>query len=308
MKNRTEWVMHVWGRKRDSLELNGVEKFHLDMMKKMSKQISKFDKIFVNIAMDDESDDDLYNLLKDEISKVLLCKCVEFNRCQNDPLKCEYVTFRKYVFDRIGEDVNIFYSHFKGYGSNVNVFRSSFPIRILDICEKFWSYAMYMDSLKDFKGVQDVLNGGKSVYCWLMHKDNVTNRQYFENYHSMIQSGNEVYKNLVEDDLCKHSPGSFCWFNMKALKEALKDKPEVVNIDDGYIGYCSNEEKSLYIHFCELYLMNFLKVDDIYSVREYDENWKKVIGVIYCDIYPSKLVCREYLSSFDKYLIETNQI
>ena len=54
--------------------------------------------------------------------------------------------------------------------------------------------------------------------------------------------------------------------------------------------------------------MNFLKVDDIYSVREYDENWKKVIGVIYCDIYPSKLVCREYLSSFDKYLIETNQI
>ena len=42
--------------------------------------------------------------------------------------------------------------------------------------------------------------------------------------------------------------------------------------------------------------------------RSYDENWKKVIGVIYCDIYPSKLVCREYLSSFDKYLIETNQI
>ena len=38
MKNRTEWVMHVWGRKRDSLELNGVEKFHLDMMKKMSKK------------------------------------------------------------------------------------------------------------------------------------------------------------------------------------------------------------------------------------------------------------------------------
>ena len=28
--NRTEWVIHIWGKKRDTLELNGVEKFHID--------------------------------------------------------------------------------------------------------------------------------------------------------------------------------------------------------------------------------------------------------------------------------------
>ena len=32
-KNRTEWVIHIWGKKRDILELNDIEKFHIDMLK-----------------------------------------------------------------------------------------------------------------------------------------------------------------------------------------------------------------------------------------------------------------------------------
>lgn len=308
MRNRTEWVMHVWGKKRDALELNEVEKFHIYMLKKLDKYQAKFDKILINIAMDELDDDELYDFLKEKISRVLVCKCVEFHKCQNQRERCEYVTFRPYVFDRIGEDVNIFYSHFKGYGTNVNVFRSSFPMRILDICEEFWSYIMYMDSLKNIKTVQDVLNGGKSVCCWLLQKDQRVNNGYYDNYQKMLASGNEAYKNLVEDDLCKHSPGSFCWYNMSALKEALKDKPEVVNIDDGYLGYCSNGDVHLYTHFCEVYLMQYLKESDIYSVREFDDNWRKFNNMIYCDIYPSKRVCQEYIGDFEKYLIETNKI
>ena len=29
---RTEWVIHIWGKKRDNLELTSQEKFHMDMI------------------------------------------------------------------------------------------------------------------------------------------------------------------------------------------------------------------------------------------------------------------------------------
>ena len=55
-QNRTEWVMHVWGKKRDTLELNQVEKFHLDILKTFQEQHRRFDRILVNIALDDVND------------------------------------------------------------------------------------------------------------------------------------------------------------------------------------------------------------------------------------------------------------
>ena len=146
-QNRTEWVMHVWGKKRDTLELNQVKKFHIDMLRTFHDQQKKFDKILINIALDDVNDLKLFDFLKGEIRKVLVNNNVEFRYCQNDPIKGEYVTFRPYVFDRIGEDVDIFYSHFKGYGSCVTVYRESFPMRIVDLCEMFWTYIMYKYSL-----------------------------------------------------------------------------------------------------------------------------------------------------------------
>ena len=63
-QNRTEWVIHVWGKKRDSLELNQVEKFHIDMLRTFQNQQKKFDKILINIALDDIDDMNLFNFLK----------------------------------------------------------------------------------------------------------------------------------------------------------------------------------------------------------------------------------------------------
>ena len=86
--------MHVWGKKRDTLELNQVEKFHLDILKTFQDQQKKFDKILINIALDDVNDLKLFDFLKGEISKVLVNDNVEFRYCQNDRIKGEYVTFR----------------------------------------------------------------------------------------------------------------------------------------------------------------------------------------------------------------------
>ena len=134
-RNRTEWVMHVWGQKRDVLELNDIEKFHIDMLRMFQSQQKKFDKILINIALYDVNDMNLFNFLKEKISEVLVNDNVEFKYCQNDPNKGEYVTFRPYVFDRIGEDVNVFYSHFKGYATHVSLIKESFPVRVVNLCE-----------------------------------------------------------------------------------------------------------------------------------------------------------------------------
>ena len=63
-KNRTEWVIHVWGKKRDTLELNQVEKFHIDMLRTFQDQQRKFDRILVNIALDDVNNLELFEFLK----------------------------------------------------------------------------------------------------------------------------------------------------------------------------------------------------------------------------------------------------
>ena len=77
-QNRTEWVRHGWGKKRETLELNDVEKFHIDMLRMFQLQQKKFDKILINIALDDVNDMNLFNFLKDEIGKVLVNDNVEF--------------------------------------------------------------------------------------------------------------------------------------------------------------------------------------------------------------------------------------
>ena len=143
-KNRTEWVIHIWGKKRDNLELNNIEKFHIDMLKQYKEQIKSFDKILVNIALDDINDLELFNFLQGKLEQVLINDNVEYKYCQNESLLGEYVTFRPYVFDRIGEDVNIFYSHFKGYGSCIHIYTESFQNRIVGLCELFWTYIMYI--------------------------------------------------------------------------------------------------------------------------------------------------------------------
>ena len=308
-KNRTEWVMHVWGKKRDTLELNQVEKFHLDMLKTFQNQQKKFDKILVNIALDDVNNMELFEFLKKEIGSVLVNDNVEFRYCQNDPIKGEYVTFRPYVFDRIGEDVDIFYSHFKGYGTSVTVYKESFPMRIVDLCEMFWTYIMYNYSL-NMKDVEKNLKKN-STYGWYMMR-NKEDRHcigFYDDYHNCLQEGDERFKEYVADDLHKHYPGSFAWYNMKNIGKSLKDKPLITSVTDEYLlRQSAGKDVGLCTHFCEVYLMNFLKEDECYSVNDFDEQICNMSNTMYTELYPAKTVAREHLKGFEKYLIENGLI
>ena len=308
-KNRTEWVMHVWGKKRDTLELNQVEKFHLDMLKTFQDQQKRFDRILVNIALDDVHDQNLFEFLKKEIGSVLVNDNVEFRYCQNDPIKGEYVTFRPYVFDRIGEDVDIFYSHFKGYGTSVTVYKESFPMRIVDLCEMFWAYIMYKYSL-NMKDVEKNLKKN-STYGWYMMR-NKEDRHcigFYDDYHNCLQEGDERFKEYVADDLHKHYPGSFAWYNMKNIGKSLKDKPLITSVTDEYLlRQSAGKDVGLCTHFCEVYLMNFLKEDECYSVNDCDEQICNMSNTMYTELYPAKTVAREHLKGFEKYLIENGLI
>ena len=308
-QNRTEWVMHVWGKKRDTLELNQVEKFHLDILKTFRDQQKKFDRILVNIALDDVNDQNLFEFLKKEIGSVLVNDNVEFRYCQNDPIKGEYVTFRPYVFDRIGEDVDIFYSHFKGYGSCIRVYKESFPRRVVDLCEMFWTYIMYNYSL-NMKDVEKNLKKN-STYGWYMMR-NKEDRHcigFYDDYHNCLQEGDERFKEYVVDDLHKHYPGSFAWYNMKNIGKSLKDKPLITSVTDEYLLRQSvGKDVGLCTHFCEVYLMNFLKENECYSVNDFDEQICNMSNTMYTELYPAKTVAREHLKGFEKYLIDNGLI
>lgn len=309
MSQRIEWVMHVWGKKRDTLELNWIEKYHIDLLQMFQEQQKRFDKILVNIALDDINDMKLFKFLKKEIGKVLTAGNVEFKYCQNKSDLSEYVTFRPYVFDRIGEDVSIFYSHFKGYASHFKIYRESYPMRIIDFNEMFWSYIMYQYSLN----IDDVIDKlkDKSVYAWfiLKNKDDQHNIGYYNDYHKYLQNGDEKFKDYVEDDLHKHSPGSFAWYNMKNLGESLKDKQLVKTVSTELLLDNSVTDKvNLCSHFCEVYLMNFLKEDECYSVNDFNNEVHDFIGTLYTQIYTTKTIAREYLKDFEKYLIENELI
>ena len=301
--------MHVWGKKRDTLELNQVEKFHLDILKTFQDQQRKFDRILVNIALDDVNNLELFEFLKKEIGSVLVNDNVEFRYCQNDPIKGEYVTFRPYVFDRIGEDVDIFYSHFKGYGSCVTVYRESFPRRVVDLCEMFWTYIMYNYSL-NMKDVEKNLKKN-STYGWYMMR-NKEDRHcigFYDDYHNCLQEGDERFKEYVADDLHKHYPGSFAWYNMKNIGKSLKDKPLITSVTDEYLlRQSAGKDVGLCTHFCEVYLMNFLKEDECYSVNDFDEQICNMSNTMYTELYPAKTVAREHLKGFEKYLIENGLI
>ena len=167
---KTEWVIHIWGKEREGLIFTPQEIFHMDMIRSYDHSI--FDKVLINIAMYDVNDELLFDFFKKELLELFSdIKDVEIKKCQNDRLLCEYVTFRPYVWDRIGEDVRIFYSHFKGYVSNVHLLgECAYPERNLILNEYYWSYLMYRMSLgKEYVDeMKKSFDCGKDVYCWCL--------------------------------------------------------------------------------------------------------------------------------------------
>lgn len=313
---RTEWVIHIWGKEREGLKLTQQEKFHIDMIRNYDHSI--FDKVLINIAMYDINDISLFEFLKNKLVDIFSdIKEVEIIKCQNDRLLCEYVTFRPYVWDRIGEDVRIFYSHFKGYVSNVKLLGEySYPMRNIVINEYYWSYLMYRMSLGEeyVDEMKKSFDSGKDVYCWcLLDKTNLEyiyipeEGDYYTSYFSGIEENAPDVKKFYNDEsMTIHSPGSFVWYDMKNIYNHIGEYIDEISLD-------SNMLKSIgsTIHYCELYIWRFLNIKNIQE-QTYINNMRIQFSSIrnntYTQLYCSKKICKEYIKEFDTYIIQNKII
>lgn len=312
---RTEWVIHIWGKKREGLNLTPQEKFHMDMIQSFDKSI--FDKVLINIAMDDVNDKSLFDFLKNELLNIFSnIKDIDIKICQNDRFLCEYVTFRPYVWDRIGEDVRIFYSHFKGYATNVITFGDVYPKRNLLLNEYYWSYLMYRMSL-DSKYINEMKNAfdvGKDVYCWSLYgKENIERNIISEDgdYHSTFfkhinDIAPDIQKYYKKDNMNLFCPGSFVWYDMKNIYEHIVSILEYISLDSETIMRVGCAP-----HFCEFYIWRFLEDDNIQE-QSFINNMKKqftaIDNNIYTRIYCSKKICKEYIQDFEQYIIQNKLI
>lgn len=314
---RTEWVIHIWGKERDVLELTPQEKFHMDMIRQYDHSI--FDKVLINIAMYDINDDSLFDLLKSELMNLFSdVKEVDIRKCQNDRMLCEYVTFRPYVWDSIGEDVRIFYSHFKGYVSNVHLLGSyAYPKRNIFINEYYWSYLMYRMSLgKEYVDeMKTSFNAGKDVYCWCLFDENNLDHiyipeegDYITSFFRGIEEGAPNIKDCYDEkSMFFHSPGSFVWYDMKNIDIHMGSKTyDIISLDDEIYKTAGSAP-----HFCELYIWRFLNIENIQVqtfINNVNQQFWSIKNAIYTRIYCSKKICNEYINDFNTYIIKNKII
>lgn len=313
---RTEWVIHIWGKEREELKLTPQEKFHIDMIERYDHSI--FDKVLINIAMHDINDVSLFGFLKNELLNVFSdVKEVEIKKCQNDRMLCEYVTFRPYVWDRIGEDVRIFYSHFKGYISNIKLLNEQYPKRNLIISEYYWSYLMYRMSLGDeyIREMIESFNDGKCIYCWcLFDKSNLEylytsdDGDFYDLHFRNIEDNIPYIKNFYINEKIKiHSPGSFVWYDMNNIYNHIGEyNYKMISVDDEIL---KNIGAATY--FCELYIWRFLKLESIQEqtfINNISGQFYNAMNNPYTQIYCSKKICKEYIQDFDRYIIKNKLI
>lgn len=313
---RTEWVIHIWGKERDSLELTPQEKFHMDMISNCDHSI--FDKVLINIAMYDINDENLFEFLKNKLLDLFSdIKEIDIRRCQNDRLLCEYVTFRPYVWDRIGEDVRIFYSHFKGYVSNVQMLGEyAYPKRNITINEYYWSYLMYRMSLdKEYVAeMKQSFDLGKDVYCWcLLDETNLEylyipkEGDYYTSYFRGIEENvPDIKKFYVKGSMAIHSPGSFVWYDMKNIYSHIGGVIDNISLDSEMLKNVDSAR-----HYCELYIWRFLKIENIQEqtfINNMRKQFSSIMNSSYTKLYCSKKVCNKYIKDFDKYIIQNKLI
>jgi hypothetical protein len=313
---RTEWVIHIWGKERDCLEFTQQEKFHMDVIGSLDHSI--FDKVLINIALHDINDDDLFTFLKRELLNIFSdVKEVDIRKCQNDRMLCEYVTFRPYVWDRIGEDIRIFYSHFKGYISNIKLIdSSSYPERNMFINEYYWSYLMYRMSL-DMEYIEEMKKSfdcGKDIYCWcLLDKNNLEHTNmlcdsddYYTSYFREIEKIIPDIEKFYCENKIIHSPGSFVWYDMKNIYDHIGNILDKISLDNDILK-CAG----LSTHYCELYIWRFINIENIQEqtfINNIRDEFRNIRNSPYTQLYCSKKICYKYIKDFNKYIIQNKLI
>ena len=314
---RTEWVIHIWCKERECMEFTPQEKFHIDMIRRYDHSI--FDKVLINIAMYDINDESLFNFLKNGLLDIFSdVKDVDIRKCQNDRMLCEYVTFRPYVWDRIGEDVRIFYSHFKGYVSNVHILGDiPYPKNNFIINEYYWSYLMYRMLLgEEYVGeMKKSFDDGKDVYCWCVFDESnleyiyiPEEGDYYTTFFRPIEEKVPSIKNFyVNKSMFNHSPGSFVWYDMKNIYNHMGESVyKAISLSDDII-----KSTGASIHFCELYIWRFLNNENIQEQTFINNIKKQFIDIrnnIYTQIYCGKKVCHKYIKDFNEYIIQNKLI
>ena len=313
---RTEWVIHIWGKERDKLELTPQEKFHMDMIGNYDHSI--FDKVLINIAMYDINDDNLFDFLRNKLLDLFSdIKEIDIRRCQNNMYLCEYVTFRPYVWDRIGEDIRIFYSHFKGYVSNVHLLGEvAYPERNIILNEYYWSYLMYRMSLgKEYVNeMKKSLGDGKDVYCWCLFDESNLEHiyipeegDYITSFFRGIEKNAPTIKDLyVKESMFVHSPGSFVWYDMRNIYDHIGSFLDNISLDSDMLMSVSATR-----HYCELYIWRFLKKENIQEqtfINNMRKQFSSIKNNIYMQLYCSKKICKEYIEDFNKYIIQNKII
>ena len=312
---KTEWVIHIWGKEREELKLTPQEKFHIDMIKRYDHSI--FDKVLINIAMYDINDLYLFEFLKEELLEVFSdVKEVDIRKCQNDRLLCEYVTYRPYVWDRIGEDVRIFYSHFKGYISNVRILGDcAYPERNMLLNEYYWSYLMYKMSLSEeyIDEMKKSFDTGKDVYCWcLLDESNLDyiyipeDGDYYTSFFKGIEKNVTNITNFYKS-MSIHSPGSFVWYDMKNIYNHIGESViNEISLDDEMLKNVGST-----IHYCELYIWRFLDIENIQEqthINNMRQQFYSIRNSSYTQMYCSKKICCKYIKEFEKYIIHNKLI
>lgn len=312
---KTEWVIHIWGKEREELKLTPQEKFHIDMIKRYDHSI--FDKVLINIAMYDINDLSLFEFLKKELLEVFSdVKEVDIRKCQNDRLLCEYVTYRPYVWDRIGEDVRIFYSHFKGYISNVRILgECAYPERNMVLNEYYWSYLMYRMSLGEeyIDEMKKSFDTGKDVYCWCLLDESNLDYIYIpedgDYYTSFFKGIEENVPNITKfyKSMSIHSPGSFVWYDMKNIYNHIGESViNEISLDDDMLKNVGST-----IHYCELYIWRFLDIENIQEqtyINNMRQQFYSMRNSSYTQMYCSKKICYKYIKDFEKYIIHNKLI
>lgn len=312
---KTEWVIHIWGKEREELNLTQQEKFHIDMIKRYDHSI--FDKVLINIAMYDINDLSLFEFLKKELLEIFSdVKEVDIRKCQNDRLLCEYVTYRPYVWDRIGEDVRIFYSHFKGYISNVRILgECAYPERNMLLNEYYWSYLMYRMSLGEeyIDEMKKSFDTGKDVYCWCLLDESNLDYIYIpedgDYYTSFFKGIEKNVPNITKfyKSMTIHSPGSFVWYDMKNIYNHIGESAiNEISLDDEMLKNVGST-----IHYCELYIWRFLYIENIQEqtyINNMRQQFYSIRNSSYTQMYCSKKICCKYIKEFEKYIIHNKLI
>lgn len=274
-------IIHYWVKSRNELRLNQVELFHFKALHDFC--VYKFDKVYVNLMLDDINDTNLINFIMSSMSKYLNSSNIEFNVCKNNK-NHEYNTLHDLILPTIrnNEYDYIFYSHIKGLSYLDN---TDEEYQNILFTEYVWSYVMYKycfnsTLLKHLKENDKIMYGMLDpndyrivseeehwASLWNSYIWNVINPVNFPNYHNAT---------LPYDKYNYAFLGSFFWVNVKRYNEHCSSKD--LSIDE-MIEFLSmlpssingTSYKDLATHSIEYMLPGILPLDEMYTPTSENE-------------------------------------